>query len=422
MLAPTWPAPTAAGPVSGSVSLPGSKSITNRALLIAALASEPSLLRRPLRSRDTQLMSEGLRRLGVTITDEGDDIRVVPVPELRGECAIDVGNAGTVMRFLPAAAALAEGDVAFDGDEAMRRRPLAPLLDGLRQLGVEIDDEGRGAPPLTVRGRGGVPGGAVTIDASESSQLISGLLLAAPRFARGLDLRHVGRPVPSAPLIATTVAMLRAAGAQVSEPEPDHWVVAPGRLRGGEVAIEPDLSNAAPFLAAAMVTGGRVTVEGWPRETTQPGDALRTILADLGGVCELDGAGLTVQGGRAISGRDLDLRPCSELATTIAALATLADTPSRLTGIGHIRGHETDRLAALVREINGLGGDASELEDGIEIRPRPLHGGVFHTYDDHRLATAGAVIGLAVPGVEVENIATTGKTLPNFVDLWTILR
>lgn len=422
MSAPTWPAPTAAGPVSGSVSVPGSKSITNRALVLAALATGPTLIRRPLRSRDTTLMAAALRRLGVEVSDVGDDIRVVPVRELTGRCAIDVGNAGTVTRFLTAFAALAEGDVTLDGDEAIRRRPLAPLIGALRDLGVEIDDGGRGAPPLTVRGRGGVRGGAVTIDASASSQFVSGLLLAAPRFQRGLDLRHQGPPVPSGPLIATTVAMLRAAGADVSEPEPDHWVVAPCALRGGEIAIEPDLSNAAPFLAAAMVTRGRVTVEGWPAETTQPGDALRGILSGLGGDCRLDAAGLTVQGTSSIRGMDLNLREASELAPTLAAMAALADSPSRLRGIAHMRGHETDRLAALVQEINGLGGDAGELEDGIEIRPRPLHGGVFHTYDDHRMATAGAVIGLAVPGVEVENIATTGKTLPNFVDLWTMLR
>lgn len=407
-----WSAPAASDPVDARVALPGSKSMTNRALVLAALAREASLVRRPLRSRDTLLMAGALRALGTDVDDAGADWRVTP-GELRGPATLDVGLAGTVMRFVPPVAALADGDVLFDGDPYARRRPMGPILDALRVLGAAVDGD---ALPFTVHGIGSVPGGSVTIDASGSSQMVSGLLLAAPRYAKGAEVRHEGPPVPSAPHLRMTVRMLRDAGAVV-ETGPDLWRVQPGGLRGGEIAIEPDLSNAAPFLAAALVTGGRMTVRDWPAETTQPGDELRHLLTAMGATVAYDEGGLTVRGG-AVHGIDVDLGGVSELACVLAALAALADGPSRLRGIAHMRGHETDRLAALTAEINGLGGDVRELPDGLEIRPRPLHGGVFHTYDDHRMVMAAAVLGLAVPGVEVENPATVGKTLPEFAELW----
>ncbi len=407
-----WSAPAADEPADARIALPGSKSMTNRALILAALAAEPSLIRRPLRSRDTLLMAGALRGLGATVDDEGDDWRVTP-SELRGPATLDVGLAGTVMRFVPPVAALARGDVRFDGDPYARKRPMGTILAALRVLGAEVEGD---ALPFTVRGAGAVPGGSVTIDASGSSQMVSGLLLAAPRFAKGAEVRHEGPPVPSGAHLTMTVRMLRDAGASV-ETGTDVWRVLPGVLRGGEAGIEPDLSNAAPFLAAALVTGGSVTVLDWPAETTQPGDELRRLLAEMGGSVSLDGGDLTVRGG-AIHGIDADLGAVSELSCVLAALAALADGPSRLRGIAHMRGHETDRLAALTAEINGLGGDVRELPDGLEIRPRPLRGGVFHTYDDHRMVMAGAVLGLAVPGVEVENPATVGKTLPEFTGLW----
>ncbi|MCO6007718.1 3-phosphoshikimate 1-carboxyvinyltransferase [Actinoallomurus purpureus] len=412
---PLWSAPAADGPVDATVALPGSKSMTNRALVIAALADEPSLIRRPLRSRDTLLMVGALRSLGVAVDEaDGGAWRVTP-GELRGSARLDVGLAGTVMRFVPPVAALATGEVAFDGDPHARKRPMGPILAALRALGVEVEGD---ALPFTVRGTGAVPGGSVTIDASGSSQFVSGLLLAAPRYAKGIEVRHEGPPVPSAAHLAMTMRMLADAGASV-ESAPDVWRVQPGALRGGEVDIEPDLSNAAPFLATALVTGGRVTVRGWPAETTQPGDSLRHLLADIGGSAAYDAGDLTVRGGGTIHGIDADLGDVNELTCVIAALAALADGPSRLRGIAHMRGHETDRLSALTTEINGLGGDVRELPDGLEIRPRPLRGGVFHTYDDHRMVMAGAVLGLAVPGVEVENLPTVGKTLPEFGELWT---
>jgi 3-phosphoshikimate 1-carboxyvinyltransferase len=416
--APHWPAPAAAGPVDAEVTLPGSKSMTNRALVLAALSETPSVVRRPLRSRDTDLMAAALRSLGAGVTADGADWAVAPAPP-RGPAAVDVGNAGTVMRFVPPVAALADGEVRFDGDPRARERPVGPLLAALRALGADIDDGGRGALPLTVRGTGAVPGGAVTVDASGSSQFISALLLSGARFRNGVEVRHEGPPVPSRPHLDMTAAMLRDAGVEVDTSVPDVWRVAPGPIKAAEVAVEPDLSNAAPFLAAALVTGGRVTVRGWPARTTQPGDALRGLFTDMGGAVEHGPDGLTLRGTGAVRGITADLREVGELTPTIAAVAALADSPSRLTGIAHLRRHETDRIAALVREVNRLGGDAEELPDGLVIRPRPLRGGVFRSYDDHRMATSGAVIGLVVPGVLVEDIATTGKTLPDFPGLWT---
>ncbi|MEV5706208.1 3-phosphoshikimate 1-carboxyvinyltransferase [Actinoallomurus sp. NPDC052274] len=412
---PLWSAPAADGPVDAVVALPGSKSMTNRALVLAALADEPSLIRRPLRSRDTLLMAGALRALGVAVDEAAEGAWRVTPDELRGPATLDVGLAGTVMRFVPPVAALATGAIAFDGDPHARKRPMGPILAALRALGVDVEGD---ALPFTVHGTGAVPGGSVTIDASGSSQFVSGLLLAAPRYAKGIEVRHEGSPVPSAAHLAMTMRMLADLGVSV-ESARDVWRVHPGGVRGGEADIEPDLSNAAPFLAAALVTGGRVTVRDWPAETTQPGDALRHLLADMGGAAAYDGGDLTVRGGGAIHGIDVDLGDVSELTCVIAALAALADGPSRLRGIAHMRGHETDRLAALTTEINGLGGDVRELPDGLEIRPKPLRGGVFHTYDDHRMVMAGAVLGLAVPDVEVENLPTVGKTLPEFGELWT---
>ena len=431
-----WPAPSASGAIDATVTVPGSKSVTNRALVLSALAAEPGWLRRPLRSRDTLLMAEALRAMGVGIEEtvsssssvtggpdaSGEAWRVIPAG-LHGPATLDVGNAGTVMRFLPPVAALADGPVRFDGDPRSYERPLNGVIDALRVLGARIDDDGRGSLPMTVHGGGALDGGAVEIDASSSSQFVSALLLSAPRFNQGVEVRHTGARLPSMPHIRMTVDMLRAVGAQVDEPEtggePNVWRVSPSALLGRDLTIEPDLSNAQPFLAAALVTGGRVTIPDWPEHTTQPGDALREIFTAMGGSCELTERGLTFTGSGRIHGIDIDLSEVGELTPGIAAVAALADSPSTLSGVAHLRLHETDRLAALTKEINELGGDVTETADGLHIRPRPLRGGVFHTYDDHRMATAGAVIGLAVPGVEIENVATTAKTLPDFPQMWT---
>ncbi|WP_237104330.1 3-phosphoshikimate 1-carboxyvinyltransferase [Nonomuraea sp. MG754425] len=423
MPAPHWPAPTATTPVTATVPLPGSKSVTNRALLLAALADGPGVVRQALRSRDADLMVSALRALGARLestreTSAGVDWQVTPGP-VRGGAHVDVGLAGTVMRFVPPMAALADGPVSFDGDPHARKRPMGPILDALRSLGARIDND---ALPFTISGP--MAGGEVTLDASGSSQFVSGLLLTAARFAKGITIRHVGPPVPSQPHIEMTVEMLRAVGVRVDTGERDVWRVEPGPIAARDMTVEPDLSNAAPFLAAALVTGGSVTIPAWPVHTTQAGDALRDLLTTMGATVTRSPASATdlvVTGTGRVDGLDADLHEVGELTPTIAALAALASTPSRIRGVSHLRGHETDRLAALATEINRLGGDAEETDDGLIIRPRPLHGGTFHSYDDHRMATAGAVLGLAVPGVEVENIATTAKTLPEFVQMWTAM-
>jgi 3-phosphoshikimate 1-carboxyvinyltransferase len=413
-----WPAPHPDGPVHAVVRLPGSKSVTNRALVLAALAAGPSVVQRALRSRDTLLMAAALTGLGSHVDTDGDDWRVSPGP-LRGGVGVDCGLAGTVMRFVPPVAALADGPVAFDGDPHARLRPMNEVLQGLRDLGVVVEDEARGALPFTVAGTGRVRGGGVLIDASASSQFISALLLAAPRYDEGVDVRHEGKPVPSLPHIEMTVEHLRLHGVQVDDSEPNRWRVLPSEIRAVDVPVEPDLSNAAPFVAAALVTGGRVTVRDWPASTTQPGDALRGIVALMGGTAELTDEGLVVTGPGTLEGIDYDLHDVGELTPAVAALCVLAKTPSHLRGIAHIRGHETDRLAALAREFNAIGGHVTETEDGLTIRPSALTGGVFHTYADHRMAHAAVIAGLGVDGVLVEDVATTAKTFPDFPGVWS---
>ncbi|WP_378146853.1 3-phosphoshikimate 1-carboxyvinyltransferase [Cnuibacter sp. UC19_7] len=422
-----WPAPQPSGPLDARLRLPGSKSITNRELVLAALADGPSLLRAPLHSRDSDLMVEALRSFGTVVERVpgeggfGPDLAITPADELAGSTTIDCGLAGTVMRFTPPVAALALGPTTFDGDEGARRRPMSTTISSLRALGVDVADDGLGSLPFTVHGSGRVAGGDLEIDASASSQFVSGLLLAGARFDDGLRLTHSGSRLPSQPHIDMTIASLRERGVDVSTPASGRWEVSPGPIAGRTVDIEPDLSNAAPFLAAALVAGGAVRVGGWPEATTQVGDDLADLLPLFGATVErVDGA-LIVTGTGTISAVTLDLRTGGELAPALVALAALADGPSEITGIGHIRHHETDRLAALVAEITALGGDAEELPDGIRISPRPMHGGIWHSYDDHRMATAGAIIGLAVPGVEIEDIGTTAKTLPEFPELWHAL-
>jgi 3-phosphoshikimate 1-carboxyvinyltransferase len=418
-----WPAPTAPGPVSATVAVPGSKSATNRALVLAALADGPSTVSAALAARDTRLMAQALTSLGVDIREVGSDAvgnvdwQVTPGP-LHGDVSIDVGLAGTVMRFLPPVAALATGSVDFDGDPRARERPLGPMLDALRALSVAVTDTG-GFLPLRIEGTGAVRGGAVEIDASASSQFVSGLLLSAARFDDGLALTHTGRDLPSQPHIAMTLHMLGEHGVHVDfDADTATWSLAPTALRTVDRRIEPDLSNAGPFLAAAMATAGTVAIPGWPGHTTQAGDDLRGLLAEMGGHVDLHADGLTVTGPGAVRGIDVDLGQVGELTPVIAALAALAETPSRLRGIAHLRGHETDRLAALTEMLTALGGSARETDDGLLIEPSTLHGATVSSYGDHRMATAAAVIGLVVPGVRILDIGTTAKTLPDFTGMW----
>ena len=389
--------------------------------MLTAASIGASSLAAPLIARDSALMVAGLQAMGTLINTSDDALWMIRPRPLAGPATVDCGLAGTVMRFLPPLAGTATGPITFDGDDYARQRPMAPLLRALTALGVRVDDAGRGALPFTVTGTGRVTGGEVTIDSSASSQFLSGLLLSAPEYDRGLVVRHEGPPVPSSPHLRMTVDMLRTAGAAVDDSRPDVWEVEPGRLTGRGWQIEPDLSNAAPFLAAALVTGGTVTVPGWPLRTSQPGDLLRGLFTELGGRVTLGPDGLTVAGTGMLHGIDVDLSEAGELTPVVAALCALADSPSTLRGIGHLRGHETDRLAALTDQLNGLGGDVTADEDGLRIRPRRLRGGVFDTYADHRMAQAAAVVGLAVAGVELSDVACTSKTLPRFPLMWADL-
>ena len=438
-----WPAPfiNKADPSSAIncvITIPGSKSVTNRALILAAISQTPSTIRRPLASRDTDLMVKALRSLGCQIdevkTEDGFDYVVTP-KKLMGPTQIDVGNAGTVMRFLPPIAAFANGLIHFDGDARSHERPLAPVIKALEQLGVSIEHGNKYRLPMTINGSGKVKGGVVEIDASTSSQFVSALLLMAPATELGITIKNIGQTLPSQPHIDMTISMLRLFGATVevnqdtSAPSKTSWRVLPGKLTGQDLIVEPDLSNAAPFMAAAMVCGGTVVIRDWPKESTQPGDQLREIFTRMGAKIEFTQAGLSISSASAslnsISGIDIDLHDVGELTPSIAAVAALASTPSTLRNIGHLRLHETDRLLALATEINKLGGEVIETAADLEIKPRSLTVNssqapyLFNSYEDHRMATAGAIIGLAVPGVIVENIETTKKTLPNFPEMWS---
>lgn len=411
-------APVATRALAATVELPGSKSLTNRELVLSALADAPTKFSGALVSRDSSLMISALESLGARVDNADTTSPTVYPAKLEGNSVIDCGLAGTVMRFVPPLAALNRGNTNFDGDAAARRRPMLTTIESLRALGAEVENSD-GSLPFKVLGTGSVVGGELTIDASSSSQFVSGLLLVAARFKNGLTLRHEGEHLPSMPHIEMTLQCLRERGVVVSQPEPSVWRVEPGPIAGGVKAIEPDLSNAGPFLAAAMVAGGSVTISGWPTVTTQVGDELDGILQQMGATITRDEHGLTLTGSGEINGIDVDLSIGGELAPVIAGLAVLANSPSRLRGIAHLRGHETDRLAALATEINRIGGNCEETEDGLIIKPSGgLHGGLWETYEDHRMATTGAIIGLRVPGIVIENIGTTAKTMPNFTELW----
>lgn len=418
-----YTAPPAPGPLSATLTIPGSKSLTNRELVLAAIADGPGRLIAPLHSDDSQRMIDALRALGVGVEEVegtgtfGPDLLVTPAP-LRAGATVDCGQAGTVMRFIAPIAGLSEGEVHLTAHESALHRPMGTMISALRDLGVDVDDEGSWSLPFTIRGHGRIRGGRVEIDASGSSQFVSGLLLAAPRFDVGLHLKHTGERLPSIPHIDMTVESLSRRGVLVERPSAGEWIVPATAPRGKTVSIEPDLSNAAPFLAAAMVAGGSVTIPAWPAHSTQPGGQLTEILSLLGARVTRRGGAVTVTGGPRIHGVDLDLSAVSELTPTLVGIAAFADSPSSFTGIGHIRQHETDRIAALVDNLRALGGEAHELDDGIRIVPAPLHGGTWEARHDHRIATTGALVGLRVPGVVVDDIGTTAKTMPQFPALW----
>ncbi len=413
-----WVAPVAAGPIRATVRVPSSKSEMNRALVLAAQATGASRIGRPLRSRDTDLMAAALRALGVSVDTSADDAWGVDAAPLTGPATIDCGLAGTVMRFVPPLAATATGRIVVDGDDAARRRPMGTITSALRALGADVAGD---ALPLTITGYGGLPGGEVTIDASASSQFVSGLLLAAPSFERGVTVRHSGAAMPSLPHVEMTVACLRRVGVTVRDDVPDVWHVEPGPVSPWTWDIEPDLSNATPFLAAAAVTGGAVTVPGWPEHTTQAGDGFREIAERMGCTVTRSAEGLTLTGPERLAGIDIDLHDVGELTPTVTAMTLFADGPSHLRGIGHLRGHETDRLAALVEDAAAVGGRVTADGDALHITPGPLHAGPWRAFADHRMATAGAIVGLRVAGIVVDDIATTGKTMPDFAADWAAM-
>ena len=420
-----WDAPRARHPVSGRVDVPGSKSETNRALVLAAVADGPSTVSGALDARDSRLMRAALIALGADIgpLDAGRTHVTPPAPIAPAAEPVDVGLAGNVMRFVPPLAALAAGRTRFVGDPEASRRPVAPLLDGLRQLGAIVEGD---RIPFAVTG-GTLRGRRVSIDASESSQFVSGLLLAAPRFPEGLDLHHAaagGAGVPSRPHIDMTVTMLTERGVSISCPDENSWSVAPGPVAARDQRIEPDLTNAAVFLAVAAVTGGEVVVPGWPVRTTQGGDRIRDLLTRMGAEVRLEGDDLHVRGRGGLIGVDADLHESSELTPVAAALGALAEGTTTIRGVAHIRGHETDRLAALAKELTKVGARVDELDDGLRIvgrGPEALHGARLATYADHRLAHAAALVGAAVAGVSLDDVACTSKTLPDFPAMWSAL-
>lgn len=416
-----WLAPNRDSAISKTVQIPGSKSLTNRWLVLAAIADGPSRINLPLKARDTELMANAIQSLGNSIEVDGQAWVVTP-GKFSGSTEIDCGLAGTVMRFVPPIAALASGAVRFDGDPRARVRPMSGVINALRALGADIADDGRGTLPFVIDAKGYLPGGQVTIDASASSQFVSALLLAGARFDDGLTVTHSGGKLPSLPHVEMTVEVLARAGVKVAADLVDlqnaTWTIAPQMPQSFSITVEPDLSNAAAFVAAALVAGGEVTIENWPEQTTQAGNALIDLIPMLGGQVSRNGNDLVFSGTGEITGISADLSAVGELTPVIAAMCALADTPSELTGIGHLRGHETDRLAALATEINKLGGQVTQMQDGLQINPSSLSGGVFNTYEDHRMAMAGAVLGLKVKNLQIENIATTNKTLPEFAQMW----
>jgi 3-phosphoshikimate 1-carboxyvinyltransferase len=416
-----WTAPVVQRPIHSTVSIPGSKSATNRAFVLAALGDSVSKISKPLLARDTELMLQALQKLGCEVKRDKDVIEISPMKLVHQDLTIDVGLAGTVMRFVPALAALSAGVAHFDGDDRARNRPMKTLIDALKKLGISVDDQSTGRLPFSIASDGLVQGGEITIDASESSQFVSALLLAAPRFKNGLTIKHVGKNLPSLPHIEMTIDMLKQVGVEVITLDKNSWKVLPSKIQSKNWIIEPDLSNAGPFLAAAMVTKGEVTIPDWPQQTTQAGNAWIEILKKMGANVSLGEKGLTVKNVSEIKGIDFDLSDVGELTPVLVSIALFANSTSTLSGIAHLRGHETDRLAALVENIKSIGGDAEETADGLIIRPAKLKAGIWKAFDDHRMATAGAVIGLVVSGIEVDDIKTTSKTLPDFENMWAHL-
>ncbi|MFZ9353507.1 MAG: 3-phosphoshikimate 1-carboxyvinyltransferase [Candidatus Nanopelagicales bacterium] len=413
-----WHAPTINGAINSTLEIPGSKSATNRAFVLAALGDKNSIITNPLFARDTNLMLEALEKLGCNVVKKLNSVEISPMKKDHSEISIDVGLAGTVMRFVPPLAALSSGTSHFDGDERARNRPMKTLIESLKKLNVKVIDNHQGKLPFSIISDGQITGGEIEIDASESSQFISALMLVGAKFKNGLTIKHVGQNLPSLPHIEMTIEMLKEVGVKTNQINATTWRIDNQNINSKNWVVEPDLSNAGPFLAAAMVTKGEIKINDWPLQTTQAGNSWIEILSLMGANIQLNSKQLILKNDSEIKGINYNLNDVGELTPVLVAISLFANSKSEFTGISHLRGHETDRLAALVENITAIGGDAKETEDGLIINPKQLHGGVWKAFDDHRMATAGAVIGLKVKDIYVDDISTTSKTLPNFENLW----
>jgi len=413
-----WHAPTINFAINSTLDIPGSKSATNRAFVLAALGNSKSTISNPLFARDTNLMLDALKQLGCDVLKKENSVEISPMKKNHDEISIDVGLAGTVMRFVPPLAALGMGITHFDGDERARNRPMKTLIESLKKLNVNVIDKHDGKLPFSIVSEGEIVGGELEIDASESSQFISALMLVGAKFKNGITIKHVGENLPSLPHIQMTIEMLKEVGVITNQIDKTIWKIDNQEIKSKDWKIEPDLSNAGPFLAAAMVTNGEVRIKDWPAQTTQAGNAWIEILTLMGANIQLNSNDLILKNNSEIKGIKYNLQDVGELTPVLVAISLFANSKSEFSGISHLRGHETDRLAALVENINSIGGDAKETQDGLIITPKELHGGIWKAFDDHRMATAGAVIGLKVKDIYVDDIATTSKTLPNFEKMW----
>lgn len=409
-------------PIDTVARIPGSKSITNRALLVAALADGESELTGALHSDDTRYMAAALNALGVTVeTDEpGERFRIVGGGGTfsASEADLFVGNAGTAMRFLTAALPLGHGRYRIDGIERMRKRPLAPLLQALNDLGADtVSEAGTGCPPVVVQANG-LRGGTTTMTGDQSSQFFSALLLAAPYAERGVEVGVLGDLV-SKPYMPMTAAVMRAFGVEL-ELDTAEWKtfrVAPGQCyRGRAFRIEPDASNASYFFAAAAVTGGRIRVDGLGANSTQGDLHFVDVLSAMGANVTIADDYVEVNGPEdgKLMGVDLDLNAISDTAQTLAAIAPFASGPTTIRGVGHARLKETDRVAAMANELRRLGQVVEERPDGLTIHPQPITPANIETYDDHRMAMSFAIAGLRAPGVRILDPGCVAKTFPDY--------
>jgi 3-phosphoshikimate 1-carboxyvinyltransferase len=416
-----------AKPPSATVTVPGSKSITNRALVLAALSDSTSTgctLTGILRSEDTQVMADCLRRLGLEVTDcdpetvtvrrggsadyIGDD-EWIP----NGRADLFVGNSGTTIRFLTALLALGEGTYRLDGIPRMRERPIQDLLDALQQLGVDARSEfGNGCPPVIVNANG-LRGGHVRIRADISSQFLSGLLLVCP-FARGDTVIEIDGPLVSEPYVEMTLAVLGSFGLKLTTAGANRYHIPGGQRHGRKhYAVEPDASSASYFLAAAAITGGTVGIAGLTAKSIQGDVRFLDVLEEMGCTACRGRDSIAATGG-PLRGIDVDMNDISDTVMTLGAVALFADGPTTIRNVAHIRHKETDRIAALATELRKFGAEVEERPDGLTITPRPLRGCAVDTYNDHRMAMSLALVGLQVPGVVIRNPGCVAKTYPGF--------